>query len=200
MAHWLTKTVELLCAETSDLRELAAMVGRSPETFYVGVDPQCLEQEGKDLHGIAFSSATITGRIDDIRKRERVGERMAMLLDLIFEFPSLQLEVAQQYGDDRSRRVRDVLATLKRPGFYSSDEALYRLTPKGRELNRVRLIQVARLAQGPIVTSSRANLFYYMAMHLSKYEDVKRYLRQSLNRISSRSYERYLPEIRQLLA
>lgn len=56
MAHWLSKVVALLNAETSDLRALAHLAGEDPRTFYKGTSLAGADLRGQDLRGMEFGS------------------------------------------------------------------------------------------------------------------------------------------------
>src|SRR5277367_430123 len=55
VAHWLDKVVEILEAETSDLRELARIAGYNPATFYRGTVMDGVDIRGQDLTGMEFT-------------------------------------------------------------------------------------------------------------------------------------------------
>ena len=62
MNHWLDGIIELIDAKTSDLRELAEMVGGDPQNFYLGTGLDGVDICGQDLRGMQFtslSSATV---------------------------------------------------------------------------------------------------------------------------------------------
>jgi hypothetical protein len=75
--HWLNVVVDLLMADTIDLRQLARIAGRSPERFYRGADLRGADLRGQDLRGIDLDGANLSNvlldkstRIDtDILKR-----------------------------------------------------------------------------------------------------------------------------------
>lgn len=56
MSHWLQTVIDLLEAETSNLRELAILAGADPRTFYVGVKLEDLDIRGQDLRGMTFTN------------------------------------------------------------------------------------------------------------------------------------------------
>lgn len=91
MAHWLDKVVELLQANTTDLRELARLAGADPSTFYRGIDPSTLDLEGQDIEGISFSDADDTAELLQTLKRTgRQEERLVLLLEWLVENPNLR--------------------------------------------------------------------------------------------------------------
>jgi hypothetical protein len=64
--HWLQTTINLLEAETYDLRELAKIAGAAPETFYVGARLDGVNLKGQDLRGMQFTNLDIRRiEIDD---------------------------------------------------------------------------------------------------------------------------------------
>jgi len=56
VSHWLDGTIELINAKTSDLRELAQIVGGDPQSFYVGTGLDGVDICGQDLRGMQFTS------------------------------------------------------------------------------------------------------------------------------------------------
>jgi hypothetical protein len=108
MAHWLDKVIELLNAETADLRELARIAGANPATFYRGINLADLDVNGQNLDGMQFSAGpdnepnissdkfkllldSDNREVEAIKAIQRTHqvkrqeERMAVLLDLICE-------------------------------------------------------------------------------------------------------------------
>jgi len=67
--HWLSDIISLLSAETSNLRDLAALVGQNPDTFYRGVDLSRTDLSGQNLLGMDFTGANLRGAIMDDRTR-----------------------------------------------------------------------------------------------------------------------------------
>ncbi len=55
MAHWLDKIVEIMEAETADLRDLARIAGYDPADFYRGTVMDGADLRGQDLTGMEFT-------------------------------------------------------------------------------------------------------------------------------------------------
>jgi hypothetical protein len=187
--HWLDTVVTLLCAETADLRELARIVGANPKTFYRGIDPGNLDLIGQDLQGMEFKaiSAEDTEKIRNATTKE---ERLSMLLDSILQNRSNGLQILDSYNSDRSSYANDSLEELRK---------VLTNEPENRRVDNVSLVRALRRPLAHQLGGSRANLIYYMAKHLSKYPDIKGYLRKSYLRSTSSQFDRYRHEIEKLL-
>ncbi|WP_300061651.1 hypothetical protein [uncultured Roseobacter sp.] len=59
MPGWQEKVVQVMLAETSDLRELARMVGHDPATFWRDANFRQADLSGQDLSGLDISAAMI---------------------------------------------------------------------------------------------------------------------------------------------
>jgi hypothetical protein len=187
--HWWDMVVTLLCAETKDLRELARIAGANPKTFYHGVDPANLDLVGQDLNGIEFRviSAEETEKIRSATTKE---ERLSMLLDSILQNRSNGLQILDNYDLDKSSYANDALKELRK---------VLTNEPKNRRVDNVSLVRALRRPLAHQLGGSRANLIYYMAKHLSKYPDIKGYLRKSYLRSTASQFDRYRHEIEKLL-
>lgn len=189
MAHRLDKVIVLLCADTADLRELALIAGRDPRTFYHGIDPEDLDLAGQDVEGIEFTDITFE-RIEEIRRARAKGERLAMLIDMILQDRSRGLEIIERYAADVSAYANRSLNELR--------NALKKETDKSR-IDNVSLVRAIRRPLSHQLGDSRASLLYHLAKHLSKYPDIKLYLRKSWAKSSSREFDRYRQQISKLL-
>jgi len=65
MAHWLQDISVIFSADTSDLRQLAIMVGEDPVSFYSGVDLSKSDLRGQDLRGMRFDRSRLQGALLD---------------------------------------------------------------------------------------------------------------------------------------
>ena len=63
--EWEDKVVELLCAHTIDLRELAYLAGADPTTFYIGARFNGADLRGQDLRGMNLEPDALSGAIMD---------------------------------------------------------------------------------------------------------------------------------------
>jgi len=191
VAHWLDKVVTLLQAETSDLRELARMAGDSENTFYVGVDIEQLDFSQQDLRGLIFTNF-VEVRLSKIERTPRREERIVLVLDCVLCNRSYGCEVLEKYFDNRSDDVHDAVNSLRQAlkiesGIYKRttrtsalsiyvDNVMSR-SANNKELSDVALVDLVRQVHSRTLPTSRDYLFYYMVRHLSKYPEVKEYLR-----------------------
>lgn len=196
MAHWLDTVVTLLCADTSDLRELAKIAGRDPKTFYIGVDFAKLETSNQDLRGIALSNFVIH-RLSKIRDTRRAEERVALLLDSILYNQKDGLKVLSDYEANqtiREYRLVEILRSLLEdsPGFTRNSRVINRFF-RGRnysdeQMKAVLLVDAVRQLYSRALPTSRDALFYNMAKHLSKYQEIKEYLNDKYRRASPHAF------------
>ena len=63
--HWLSKTFEILEADTLNLRALAILAGGNPTVFYQGADLTGADLRGQDLRGMSFKGAILEGVLID---------------------------------------------------------------------------------------------------------------------------------------
>lgn len=202
MAHWLEKTLTLLLAPTSDLRELARIAGADPKTFYRGIRLADLDVYGQDVTGMEFAEGLIE---EDDRKRDhfklvvdennnkisaieaanntqknfkRQEERMAILLDLILRNPDDALLLINLYSQDKAKYANRVLKEIERE-IRAKEKTLFE-DEKGRRLNAVQLARIVNRPFSRGMPNNRGALLFYMAKHLAKYPDINQYLRQKL--------------------
>lgn len=93
MTHWLGPIVDLLTAETDDLRELALMSRRDPTTFYVGASLDGVDIRGQDVRGLRFTDfskanlladeATLADEEPGRRTRSTVGNSPVSSPDIL---------------------------------------------------------------------------------------------------------------------
>lgn len=67
--HWSEKVIEILTADTGDLRKLAAIAGRPPKAFYRGSDLSGADLRGQDLRGMDFRGANLSNVLLDKNTR-----------------------------------------------------------------------------------------------------------------------------------
>lgn len=58
--RWGKTVIDILAADTSDLRKLALMAGGDPKTFYRGAKTEGLDIRGQDLRGMEFTDLDLT--------------------------------------------------------------------------------------------------------------------------------------------
>ena len=185
MSHWLDMVVTLLCAETSDLRELAKLAGRDDlKSFYIGVDVDKLEIVDQDLKGLEFSNFT-RYRVEQIKAASQVEERVVFLLDTVLYDRVIGLEILKEYGTDNIRimglaidLLRNLLESQPQLALPTRmlNEYMERKQQNGKELSGVVLVDSIRQLFSKSLPTSRDKLFYHMSKKLSKYSDVKEYL------------------------
>ena len=183
------KVIDLLCADTADLRELAIMAGANPKTFYHGINPGDLDLTGQDLEGIEFTNVT-SKRIDKIRKAKAKEERLAMLLDSIIQNRSNGVKIIDGYESDKSKYGNAALQELRNAVIREA---------ASEKIDNIALVRALRRPLAHQLADSRANLIYYLAKHLAKYPDIKSYLRKSWARSSSPEYDRFRSQIDKFL-
>jgi hypothetical protein len=222
MPYWLDKVVQILQADTDDLRELAKLAGANPQTFYRGINPADLDLNGQDITGMEFSG-DLAGRsktldhfklvldsndrhgeaIKIIQEVHHVGkqeERMAILLDLILRNPNDAPLLIELYDKDRAKYANLVLKQIE---VEIKTSALGGTLFEGEQRRpRMNAMQLARILNRPFsrgMPMNRAWLLYYMAKYLSKYPDINKYLRMRLTTTQSIFVNPYRREILQFL-
>jgi hypothetical protein len=189
MKHWLEKVVELLNANTADLRELAIIAGGNPKNFYHGIDPDELDLVGQDIDGIEFENKT-ADEITEIRSKRSKEERIVLLLDRILQSRTESVQIIDNYVDN-SIYANMALVEIRKE--------LLREVVTGRKVKNVSLIRALRRPLNHQLADSRVNLMYYMSKHLSKYPDIRMYLQRSYRRYTSERIDRYRPDIENFL-
>ena len=189
MSHWLGKIIELLSADTADLRELALIAGGNPLVFYRGIDPKDLDLSGQDLRGIEFKNVN-QDYINIIKQKQPKEQRLCMLLDSIIQNRSSGLKIIEMYGQSNS-------------GYeHLSIGELYRALSLELETKKVDNISLVRAMRRPLshqLGKSRVQLLYYMAKYLAKYPEINTYIRKSWAKSTSRDFDSYRHEIESFL-
>ena len=197
MSHWLDTVVTLLCAEISDLRELAKIAGRDPKTFYTGANVGKLEISDQDLRGIALSNFA-THRIIKIRDSRQAEERVTLLLDSILYYQKDGLKILSDYETTRTIREDLIVDILRRilenwSTFPRTSRVLNRFFRdrqySDEKIKAVMLVDAVRQLYSRALPGSRDRLFYNMAKHLSKYPEIKEYLRDKYRRASPNAFQ-----------
>jgi hypothetical protein len=194
--------LEILQAETSDLRELARLAGGDPRTFYIGVSRSELELEGQDLEGMEFSDdqpdsphpdvEDITDAfkvISLIRGARRAEERVALAALTLLHDKKLGTQALRFLVKDRSKYAQLAIRDLQS----------YYLTPQSEHANAVALIKLIRRRYVHSFPGARAALIYYLAKHLSTFPDAKEYLKRTWGNSYSFAYAPYEQRIRKYL-
>jgi hypothetical protein len=135
MPHWLDKVIDLLKADTNDLRELARIAGGDPAIFYKGIELQDLEWEDQNIEEMEFSSSdsfldslmdgsqinigvneNIIIQTDELTKLiknfKRQEERISLVLRLILEHRHAAIAILEQYGLDQAKYATLAIAEL----------------------------------------------------------------------------------------
>jgi hypothetical protein len=201
MPHWLQTVIEILQAETSDLRELARLAGGDSRTFYKGVDPTKLELEGQNLDGMELSQEPIESPeqlalelLSETEKRKpaylaheikgarRQEERAALLLAEFLRDRQAAIELLSEYGHDRANLTDSVISELQK---------LFLSEMSGRQFSNV---QIARRVSGRFARTveKRAVLTYYFAKHLGSRPEIAEWLRgKSLGYLTKQEREEF---------
>jgi hypothetical protein len=114
MPHWLQKVVDILNADTSNLRELARLAGGDPKTFYRGANLEGVDVENQNLQGMEFTDPNLSNRSKNVRgvADEPVSNGLEItripigkiLLDYLF---------ARRHGSISKRRVEPQTEVIK---------------------------------------------------------------------------------------
>ena len=196
--HWLDKVIEILNAETSDLRELAKLAGGDPRTFYRGVELRSLETAGQDLTGMEFGweppneprapPPPLTRY--EIRSSRRYEERLAKLILLLATDRAAGMEALSEYGFEKSKHGTEVL------------EGLQQWLGESERSTEVSVVQIARFVRSYFahaMPGSRAAILYYMVKHLSQLQGMREFLAKWWSRSNSYSFAPYQREIEETL-
>ena len=117
--HWLAKAIEILQADTLDLRTLAILAGGNPTVFYRGADLTNADLRGQDLRDMSFKGAILEGVLIDsetlmdpalIAQLYRQETRVALVIG----------NAAYECVEPLAKSVKDavdVAGALKRLGF-----------------------------------------------------------------------------------
>lgn len=200
MAHWLNKVVELLEADTSNLRELARLAGGDPSTFYRGVNFDRVDAAGQDVSGMLFGNDSVESQesslldrapktlLRTIRGASRYEDRLVRLIDLLITDRASGLEVLAAYETDMSKHAQIVLRNLS--AFFENASA----PPTNLDL-----VRFVRFNFSHVMPGSRAAILYYMVVHLAKHEELRPFLVQWWRNSYSYSFRGYQREIERLL-
>jgi len=215
MSHWLDKVIELLQANTADLRELARMAGGNPKIFYLGVRLSDLDVSGQNLDGMQFGDDAASQATEDvwlkldrneiaefsssirfIKQTGKQEERLAILLKTVLSNRKFAREIVGQYGRDKAKFanlvVQDLRRILKSESKRQIKEGSFRITDVG-----LAHILFGRFRRG--MQLNRILLLYYMAKHLHQFPDINKYLRGRFERSFSVYLDPYRDEIKRLL-
>ncbi|HEY1632565.1 MAG TPA: hypothetical protein VGF56_14715 [Rhizomicrobium sp.] len=87
MTHWLDIVIELIKADTADLRALAKLAGADPRTFYVGTRLDGADIRSQDLRGMLFTElGSAAVQLDNHTKLDAMA-------DLELEAEEIDIEV-----------------------------------------------------------------------------------------------------------
>lgn len=136
-------------AETSNLRELAQILGEDPTTFYIATDLSGVDIRGQDLRGMDLSRTNVENAIFDSNSRfdgdlqeyldgklqKRYLEISSQLLDFVEEFFSKDIhpsrgwfikaivpDAARAISEDREGWIRIIKSSSLLKGFFRADE------------------------------------------------------------------------------
>lgn len=123
MKHWLDHVVDLLEADTLDLRELALKSRDDPTNFYVGASMMGVDLRGQDLRGLRFSdlNGAITDETTRLDSAESVGEMEAEPEPELDELQIESLAVPEQPGGGLWRSQEDLLSRNDGASFWAVD-------------------------------------------------------------------------------
>lgn len=196
--HWLQKVMELLTANTSNLRELAEIAGGNPKTFYRGIDLSRLDTAGQDLSDMEFgwdaprkpdALPQMPGR-SEIRSSRRYEERLAKLILLLATDRAAGLKMLDEYGIEKSKHGTEVLADLRQW-----------LNEDGRS-DAVSAVEIARFVRSRFshaMPGSRAAILYYLVKHLTQVPGMRDFFAKWWSRSNSYGFAPYQREIESIL-
>jgi hypothetical protein len=124
----------------------------------------------------------------------RQEERLAILLDNIVQDRAVGLQMLEAYFSDKAKYATAALSDLRT--ILAEDHSTNLVDPGVDAVTLVRLIE-RRFAKG--MPSNRAVLMYYMAKHLAKYPDVRKYLSGRWKNSYSYAFNPFRKELDELL-
>ena len=122
--HWLNGVLDLLNAETTNLRELAKLANADPRTFYLGANLEGVNISGQDLRGMRFSEAEL-GRVIANRATKLDDDLVPWLGVYVAESNSKDLSFLE-WALDWNKRWQQLLDDEPREAL--ADEATEKLT------------------------------------------------------------------------
>lgn len=188
--HWLDKVIDLLQADTSDLRELARLAGGNPKTFYRGINVNEVDLSGQNIDGMDFSSLPLPANeisapqlsfefnhpdeylapdqvAQRIKTKSRQEERAALLLAEFLRNRLYGTKVIKAYNRDKAALTNSVIQTLRE---------IRETEVRGKQYSE---LQIARKVSGRFAKSEdkRSVLAYYLGKHLNQYPTIRIWLR-----------------------
>lgn len=193
MSHWLDKVIELLEADTMELRDLARIAGADPRTFYRGIDPKTLDLNGQDVDGIDFGDGidyvkTMAKYLAHVHAAKRQEERIALFLLEIVQMPERRRDVIDAFPETTDYERRVVTLVRARLGG-RADEWQFEVAFYDAANDMYQLCFSARKGQ----------LLYYFAKHLGHLPAMRQFIRKKLNRTYSHHVLSHADEIHRLL-
>lgn len=193
MVHWLDKVLELLEADTMDLRELAKIAGADARTFYRGIDPKLLDLNGQDVDGIEFDDgidyaknmAKYLARVHTAKRQE---ERLALLLREIVQTPERRRDVIDFFPDNTVYEHK-VLTLVRTRLSGGADKWQFEAL----------LYEVANDMYQLCFSERKGQLLYYFAQHLGHLPAMRQFIHKKLNRTYSHHVLSRAEEIHRLL-
>lgn len=201
MSHWLDKLVDILSADTVDLRELAEIAGFDPKFFYIGTDISGADIRGQNLEGMKFSNFQLSQvkvdsetridgygelRFDDeidelvvkmklveIKRLGRQEERVIAAIRLCMDHPDVCGVVFDQYNES-SKFAKNLFLKFKESGIVSADR-------KGIDVRLSVFMDQILNVSFPL---SRG----YALRYIAKYFGDFKYIRMLVNRRLIRNY------------
>lgn len=197
MAHWLDKVLELLSAETADLKELASIAGADHRTFYIGIDPQSLDLDGQDIEGIVFSEeATFEGEqrqrfLRQIYAAKRQEERVVLLLKELLDGLSSRDEIAKAFPATTRFEKRGIQEMRRQAGLFDATSRSGKIIAITTMANRFYQLSF---------TERKGLLLYFFAKHLGYVPQIREFVERKLSKSVSGHVLSFESEIQQALA
>ena len=198
MTHWTSKIIDLLEADTADLRELAIIAGGDPKTFYLGVDMRGVDVRGQDLRGMVFSPTAYTEMLWDketnfsdedldndeneqklysdvqescniIKNISKHEERFACLLNLCINNSDQKNDICNYY-DDKSIYVEEMKSRIYLANLFDID--LF-----GNKTDSNELIKLINHSISSAYPYSRQSVIYYLSKHIGHKQNISKLLK-----------------------
>lgn len=195
MSHWLDKVIELLEADTMDLRDLAKIAGADPKIFYRGIDPRALDLSGQDLDGIDFgdgadfyakSMAKYLAHVCTARRQE---ERLSLLLLEIVQMPERRRNVIDAFPGETVYEQKVLKRVRARLGGHADNwqfEAVF--------------YDVANDMYQLCFSERKGRLLFYFAKHLGYLPAMRQFIRGKFNRTVSHHVLAFADETERMLS
>ncbi len=135
-------------------------------------------------------SGKVSGALRKIRSAGRQEERIAILLDQILHNRGIGISALLQYDGEKAKFANTALSHIRK-----------RILPNNQKEMKDEIIVAGLVSRfySDTFSPNKGALLYYLAMHLAKYPNVNKAIRQSLNHSASIWVTSYRDDINRLL-